>query len=288
MTIFYRILTLCAAGTLAVSCARRGQEEFALRQDIVVVSREDGSGTRGAFIDIFGIERKGADGSRKDMTTSEAIVARLTDVVMATVANNKYAAGYISLGSLNRTVKALAIDGAAASVENVQNGSYPVSRPFYIAAKPDLSDAGRDFRAFMLSAQGQEIVGKSYISIGAGAPYTSGAITGKVVVGGSSSVTPIMEKLREAYLALNPQAEIEIQQSDSSAGLAAAMDGIYDIAMSSRELNAKERTELSPDLLAIDGIAVIVNTQNPLDGLSKDQVRAIFTGTAAAWSDILK
>ncbi|MDR1604479.1 MAG: substrate-binding domain-containing protein [Gracilibacteraceae bacterium] len=254
---------------------------------IVVVSREDGSGTRGAFIELFGIEQREADGSRKDLTTKEAIIANQTEVMLVSVAGEANSIGYVSLGSLNNTVKAVSIDGAAATVANVKSGAYSISRPFLIATKGAPSGPAADFTGYILSPAGQEIVESShYIPVEADASYQSSQPTGKITIAGSSSVTPVMEKLVEAYNAVNPNADIEIQMSDSSAGLTAAIEGTCDIAMASRELKETEAAELTPLKIAIDGIAVIVNQGNPVAELSKDQVKAIFTGDALRWSEI--
>jgi phosphate transport system substrate-binding protein len=261
---------------------------FDAQKSINVVSREDGSGTRGAFIEIFGIEERGADGSRKDMTTREAIIARATDVMMTNIAGDKYAIGYISLGSLNNTVKAVAVNGAAATTGNVKSGGYTIARPFFIAAKSGLSPLAQDFVGYILSAEGQAVIAKSYIPVNeAAAAYAGNRPSGKIVVAGSSSVTPIMEKLREAYLALNPSAAIEIQMSDSTAGMTAAMNGTCDIGMASRELKDSEKAQLVPTQIAIDGIAIIVNKDNPVADLAKEQINAIYTGKTTSWNAVI-
>ncbi|MDR3088466.1 MAG: substrate-binding domain-containing protein [Desulfobulbaceae bacterium] len=283
-------LLIMATLSLAWPTIGRASADFDQSKEISVISREDGSGTRGAFIELFGIEQKSKDGGKKDLTTKEAVIAKQTDVMMTNIAADRYAIGYISLGSLNATVKAVAIDGATASAENVKDGSYPVARPFFIATKDEQSEATSDFIAFILSAQGQEIVGKHYIAAhtNAHAYQPGGQKTGKVTIAGSSSVTPVMEKLREGYLALNPEAVIEIQQSDSSAGLSAAISGICDIGMASRALKESEARALKPVQIAIDGIAVIVNPENPALNLSKEQVRQIFTGQERHWSGVIR
>ena len=284
-----KIITLSLLFTLAVSmfagCAAVNTSGFNSAKDIIVVSREDGSGTRGAFIELFGIEQKNADGTRKDLTTKEAIIARQTDVMMANIASDKYAIGYISLGSLNNTVKAIQIEGVPPSAENVKNGTYPVVRPFNIATKGEAVGLARDFIDFILSADGQLVVAKSYIAVDENVPaYTGGKPSGKIVVAGSSSVTPVMEKLKEAYLAANPNAAIEIQQSDSSAGMTGALDGTCDIGMASRELKSSELQQLTSIQIALDGIAVIVNKENPAVNLTKEQIKAIFTDATRTWS----
>jgi phosphate transport system substrate-binding protein len=262
---------------------------FDRQKNINVVSREDGSGTRGAFIELFGVEVRGADGTRRDMTAKEAVIAKQTDVMMMNVSGDAYAIGYISLGSLNETVKALDINGTAATTANVKNGSYSVSRPFYIATKGEPSVPVNDFINFILSSEGQGVIAKSYIPVNASAPvYTRNNNSSKIVVAGSSSVTPVMEKLKEAYIALNPSAVIEIQQSDSSAGMTATINGVCDLGMSSRELTKNERAQLVPVKIAIDGIAVIVNKKNPVSNLSTDAVRAIFTGETTRWTQAVK
>ncbi|GHT67087.1 phosphate-binding protein PstS 2 [Spirochaetia bacterium] len=282
------LLVLAAAVSLFAGCAKGNQAAFDKAKAIGVVSREDGSGTRGAFIELFGIEARGSDGSRKDMTTKEAVIAKQTDVMMTNIAGDKYAIGYISLGSLNSTVKAADIAGVKASTANVKNGTYAVSRPFNIATRGEAKELAADFITFILSAEGQAVVAKSYIAVIENAPaYTGGRLSGKIVVAGSSSVTPIMEKLKEAYIALNPNAAIEIQMSDSSAGMTGAIDGTCDIGMASRELKDSERAVLSATRIALDGIAVIVNNENPVTNLTKEEVKGIFTGAMVKWSDVL-
>lgn len=252
---------------------------------INVVSREDGSGTRGAFIELFGIEEKDADGNKVDKTTPEAMITQKTDVMLTTVAGDTSAIGYVSLGSLNDTVKAVKIDGAEATVENIKNGSYEIARPFHVATKNEISDAAQDFMNFIMSAEGQAVIADNkYITVVENAKaFASNGASGKVVVGGSSSVTPVMEKLVEAYAAFNANVTIEVQQSDSSTGMQEAMDGICDIGMASRELKDAELEVLVPTVIAMDGIAVIVNKENVVDDLTKEQVKAIFTGEQTTW-----
>jgi phosphate transport system substrate-binding protein len=262
-------------------------EPFA--DDIVVVSREDGSGTRGAFIELMGVEQKDASGSKVDYTTLDAEIVNSTSVVLQTVAGNVAAIGYISLGSLNGTVKALEIDGAAATVENIKAGTYKVARPFNIATKAEVSEAAQTFIDFILSAEGQAVIQENkYIASVDNAPAFAGSsIAGKVVVAGSSSVTPVMEKLKEAYMALNPNAEIEIQMSDSSTGVKMAIEGNCDIGMASRELKDSElEGGVTPTVIAIDGIAIVVNNANPVNGLTAEQVRQIYVGETLNWADV--
>ncbi len=249
---------------------------------ITVITREDGSGTRGAFVELTGVE---ADG--EDQTTEEAVVANQTEAVITQVSGDPAAIGYISLGSLNDTVKALKVEGVEATPENVKNGTYTVARPFYIATKGEATGVAADFISFIMSKQGQEIVSDGYIAVNdAAADFTGTQPEGKIVVAGSSSVTPVMEKLQEAYLELNPNATIEIQQTDSSAGMTAAIDGTCDIGMASRELKDSELAELTPTQIAMDGIAVIVNQDNALDDITMDQIRQIYTGEVTDWADV--
>lgn len=280
------MLLLVIAAASVVGCSNDAAE-FDTSKTISVVSREDGSGTRGAFIELFGIEVKGDNGSKKDMTTKEAVIAKQTDVMMTNIAGDKYAIGYISLGFLNETVKALQIDGVDASAENVQNGTYPVARPFNIATKGEPTGLAQDFIGFILSADGQAVVANSYIAVDENAPaYAGSKPAGKIVVAGSSSVTPVMEKLKEAYAEINPDAAIEIQLSDSSAGMTGAIDGTCDIGMASRALKDSELEQLTATQIALDGITVIINNENPASGLTKEQIRSIFTGELTKWSEI--
>lgn len=266
-----------------------GEAGFDASSEIGVISREDGSGTRGAFVELFGVEQKNDAGEKIDYTTASAVVTNSTSVMMTTVAGDLYAIGYISLGSLNDTVKAVTIDGAAASAENIENGSYAIARPFVLATQAELSAEARDFMSFILSAEGQAIVADNgYIPVEDTGAYTGAVESGKVVVAGSSSVTPVMEKLQEAYEAANPGVTVEVQQSDSSTGVANAIDGSCDIGMASRELKDSELEKgVVPTVMAMDGIAVIVNNASPVEELSAGQVRAIFTGEVSEWAEVI-
>ena len=257
---------------------------------ITVVSREDGSGTRGAFIELFGVEEKDADGNKVDNTTEEASITNNTAVMMSTVAGDVDAIGYISLGSLNDSVKAVKIDGVEATAENIKSGEYKVSRPFNIATNGEVSEVTQDFIDYILSPEGQAVVEENgYISIDDTAEAESTQPEGKVVVAGSSSVTPVMEKLKEAYAEVNPNAEIEIQQSDSTTGMTSAIDGICDIGMASRELKDEElEAGLTSTTIANDGIAIIVNNDNPTEDLTVDQVKSIYVGETTTGGDLAK
>lgn len=263
--------------------------DFDNSEYINVVSREDGSGTRGAFIELFGVEEKNDAGEKIDNTTDEAIITNSTDVMLTTVSGDEYSIGYVSLGSLNDSVKAVSIDGAEATVDNIKSGDYTIARPFNIATKGTPSDVAQDFINFIMSADGQAVISDNkYIPVDDGAAaFESNGASGKVVVAGSSSVTPVMEKLKEAYVAVNSGAEIEIQESDSTTGMTAAMDGTCDIGMASRELKDSE-TEggLTATVIAMDGIAVIVNNDNPTADLSKDTVKGIYTGEITSWDGV--
>lgn len=255
--------------------------------DIVVVSREDGSGTRGAFIELFGIEEKDVNGNKVDNTTDEATIVNSTSIVMVTVAGNKNSIGYISLGSLNDTVKTLKVDGAEPTVENIKSKAYEAFRPFNIATKEVVSELVQDFINFILSSDGQKVVeDNGYIASSEKGPYSGAKPSGKIVVAGSSSVTPVMEKLKEAYLKLNTNAEIEIQLSDSTTGMISAMEGTCDIAMASRELKESERKSLKAIVIAMDGLAVVVNNENAVDSITSDQVKGIFKGEITSWDEI--
>lgn len=252
---------------------------------ITVVSREEGSGTRGAFTELFGV----VDEDDNDMTTLDAQVTNNTSVMMTTVSENDYAIGYISLGSLDESlVKAVSIDGAEATAENIENGSYTVSRPFNVAVRNDLDNAvATDFMAFIMSTEGQQVVAdEGYIPVSEVEAYAGDAPEGSCVVGGSSSVSPLMEKLIEAYAEVNPNASIELQTSDSTTGMTSAIEGSYDIGMASRELKDEEAAELEGTVIATDGIAVVVNKNNPTDDLTSDQVKNIYLGDVTTWDAI--
>lgn len=276
-------------GTAKTESSADTDSDWDNTRDITVVSREDGSGTRGAFVELFGIEEE-VNGEKVDMTTEEANITNSTSVMMSTVAQDEYAIGYISLGSLDDSVKAVKIDGSEATAKNIKNGSYKISRPFNIATKEDLSDAAQDFEDFILSTEGQKVVeDNKYIPLDDVSDYKSNGASGKVVVAGSSSVSPVMEKLKEAYQAVNSDVEVEIQTSDSTTGMQNAIDGVCDIGMASRELKDSEKEAgLTPTVIAMDGIAVVVNNDNPTDELSSDQVKSIFTGDVLTWDEALQ
>lgn len=283
------MLTSCGNGTDGTPTSSPTASSFDTSKLINVVSREDGSGTRGAFVELMGVEEKDANGNKKDMTTKEAIIASKTDVMLTNVSNDAYAIGYVSLGSLNNSVKALKIDGVEATSDNVKNGTYKVSRPFNIATKGEPEGLAKDFINFIMSKEGQEVVSDGYIKIKDDAEsFTSEMPSGKIVVGGSSSVSPVMEKLKEAYLKINTGAEIEIQTNDSTAGMTGTMDGNFDIGMASRDLKDSEKTQLTDRAIALDGIAVIVNPKNSTEALTSEQVKSIYTGKVETWADALK
>ena len=266
---------------LLAACGGAGAE------NISVISREDGSGTRGAFIELFGIEEKDATGEKVDNTTVDAEITNSTSVMMTNVAGNTAAIGYISLGSLNDTVQAVAIDGADATVANIKNNTYKIARPFNIATNGTDSDATKDFIGYILSTDGQAIVEENkYISVDA-APFTTTAVTGKVTVVGSSSVAPLMEKLIEGYAKVNPNVTVEMQQNDSTTGMNAVVDGTADIGMASRAVKDSETAKgVQPVVIAMDGIAVIVNNASEVTELTSEQVKAIFVGDAITWAEL--
>ena len=280
--------TTAVTTTAAAETTTEAAKDSALEGPITVISREDGSGTRGAFIELFGIEVKNDAGEKVDMTTDDAEITNSTSVMMTSVAGNTEAIGYISLGSLNDTVKAVKIDGAEATVDNIKSGTYKIARPFNIATKGEVSDVAQDFIKYIMSEDGQKVVeDNGYISQGNDGAYESAGLSGKVVVGGSSSVTPVMEKLKEAYVALNPDVTIEVQQSDSTTGMTSAIEGVCDIGMASRDLKDSElEAGLTPTVIAMDGIAVVVNNESPVAELTSENVKDIFTGEITDWADV--
>lgn len=284
-----KVAVMALAAVMATGMAVPTMAADLSSDPITVVSREDGSGTRGAFIELFGVEEKDADGNKVDNTTEEASITNNTAVMMSTVAGDVDAIGYISLGSLNDSVKAVKIDGVEATADNIKSGEYKVSRPFNIATNGEVSDVAQDFIDYILSPEGQAVVEENgYIAVDS-TDAESTQPEGKIVVAGSSSVTPVMEKLKEAYAEVNPNAEIEIQQSDSTTGMTSAIDGICDIGMASRDLKDEElETGLTATTIANDGIAIIVNNDNPTDDLTADQVKSIYVGEVTTWGDLAK
>ena len=284
-------LIAAMAVTTLVGCGNKGGNAAGGSSDaaITVMSREDGSGTRGAFIELFGIEEE-ENGEKVDKTTDEASITNSTSVMMSSVANDANAIGYISLGSLNDTVKALKIDGEEATEQNIKDGKYKICRPFNIATKKGAdNEVAKDFIAYIMSKEGQQVISDNgYIGDDSAEAYAGSKPSGKAVVGGSSSVSPVMEKLIEAYKKVNTGAEIELQTTDSTTGMTSAIDGSYDIGMASRELQDEEKDKLDSQVIATDGIAVIVNKNNTTDELSSDQVKTIYTGDATTWDEVVK
>ena len=279
--------TADAAADTTAEEAPAATTDFDASEYVNVLSREDGSGTRGAFIELFGIEEE-KDGEKVDMTTQEASITNNTDVMLTTVAGDENSIGYVSLGSLNDTVKAVKIDGAEATAENVADDTYKVARPFNIVTGDKLSDAAQDFINYIMSAEGQAVITENgYIGSDDAAAFESNGATGKVTVSGSSSVTPVMEKIKEAYTAVNSGAEIEIQESDSTTGMTDAAAGTSDIGMASRELKDSETEQgLTATTIAMDGIAVVVNLDNPTANLTSDQVKGVYVGDVTSWDEL--
>lgn len=257
--------------------------------EFTVVSREDGSGTRGAFIELVGLEEE-VDGEKEDMTSQAAVVQNSTNAVMQTVAGDTAAIGYISLGSLNDTVKAVKVEGVEATEENIASGEYKISRPFNLAYKEaELSDLAKDFLKFVISEDAQALtLEEGYVPLKDTEKYQASGAKGSLTVAGSTSVTPLMEKMVEKYKELNPDANIEIQSTGSSAGIEAVIDGAADIAMASRELKDEEKDKLAVEVIATDGIAVIVNKDSKLEDLTIDQLKQIFKGEITNTSELGK
>lgn len=288
--VFVTLLGLCAL----VGCSDDNKESANSgsnsTKEISVYSREDGSGTRSAFVELFGLEEKDSNGNKQDITTNQAAITNSTSVMMTSVSSDPAAIGYISLGSLDDSVKAVKIDGVEATPENVKQGSYPIARSFNMVTKDAVSDVAQDFITFIMSADGQSIVADNkYIPVDEkAAAYSASGTSGKVVIAGSSSVSPVMEKLAEAYQQANPDVTVEIQTSDSTTGITMAAEGSADIGMASRDLKESESSKgLSAIELAKDGIAVIVSPDAEASDLTRDQVKDIFSGTVTTWADIL-
>lgn len=295
-TALFGVLAVSAfAGCGGASSSSNGSSDagsdaakFDASKTISVVTREEGSGTRDAFTELTGVLVKDGD-NKTDNTTTSAVTINSTEAVITNVKDNDAAIGYISLGSLNDAVKALKIGGVEATADNVKSGDYAVSRPFNIAYKGELSDVAQDFVDYIMSSDGQKIVSDNgYVTVSENAAYSGKKPSGKISVAGSSSVSPVMEKLAEAYQKVNTNAKVEIQTSDSSAGMQSAMGGTCDIGMASRELKDEEKSALKVETIAKDGIAVIVNNANTCDDLTLDQVKSIYTGETTVWSDIIK
>lgn len=276
------ILSLVFAG-----CAGSGQEEsFDFEKDITVVARDAASGTRGAFHEIMNIIVKEND-TEVDKLVVGALEFDGTDKVITAVEGDKYGIGYISLGSVSERIKAAKVDGVEPIVENVRGGSYSVSRPFLLVTKGIESDLVKDFLSFTESAQGQKITDEMKFIGAVDSPkeYTPKGLSGTIKVAGSTSVTPLMEKLKETYMELNPEVKFEMQSNGSSQGIKAAIEGSYDIGMSSRELKKEEASELNRHVLAIDGIAVIVNNENPISDFAKEDITKAYKGEITKWTE---
>lgn len=286
---YKRMKPLFFAALALIGLMGTARAEFDAGQSIDVISREEGSGTRGAFVELTGVEQR-IDGKKVDMTTEDAQITNNTSAMLMTVAGDERAIGYVSLGSLGDTVKAVKVGGVEATAENVASGAYAIARPFNIAYREEgLSALAEDFIAYVMSEEGQTVVGENgYVGAEGAAPYEGSEAEGKLVIGGSSSISPVMEKLIEAYTALHPKAEIELQTTDSTTGMTLALEGAYDIGMASRALKEDEAAQLASRVIAMDGIAVIVSKSNPAEDLTAGQIGSIFLGEITRWSDVLE
>ncbi len=289
-----KIVAVCALsvltlGTLTGCGGDSSEEGFDTASNITVISREDGSGTRGAFIELTGVEQEDADGEKMDMTTVDAQITNSQAGVLTSVAGDEYSMGYASLGALTDTVKALNIDGVEPTVENIQSGDYSLARPFNVAIKEGNTDAATlDFMAYIMSPEAQAILEDlGYVPSSETVEYTSTNPTGTVVVGGSTSVSPVMEKVVEAYNVINPDVTIEIQSTGSTAGMESTISGAYDIGMASREIKDSELEQgLEGTVICMDGLTVIVNPANPLTDITTEQIKEIYTGNLLTWAEI--
>lgn len=276
--IFAAVLSAGLLATSLTGCSNSGKA-------ITVVSREDGSGTRSAFVELMGV----LDADKKDATVSTAEIIQSTNGVMMSVSGNPDAIGYISLGSLNDTVKAVKVDGVEATADNVKTGKYAVARPFEICYKEDkLDDLSKDFIAFIMSKDGQQIISDNhYIAVEATQSYTASGKKGTISLNGSTSVGPVMEKLAAKYQELNSGVTVQIQQTGSGAGITAVTSDACNIGMSSRALKQEELAKgLSELKIADDGIAVIVNKDSKIDNLTSEQIKKIYLGEIKNWSEI--
>lgn len=286
-------MVLSASVVLSACGDEKSGDDGEKNDKISVISREEGSGTRGAFIELVGIEEKNEQGEKVDNTVDTAVITNSTSVAMTSVSEDKASIGYISLASLNDTVKALKIDGVEPTVKNIQKGEYPIARNFNLVTGDNLSELGKDFINYILSTEGQKTVAENgYIELTEAGKYEASDVVkegGKITVGGSSSVTPLMEKLAEAYKKVNPKVEVMVQQSDSTTGVTSAIDGSVDIGMASRDLKDTETDQgVKATVIAKDGIAVIVHKDSKQEELTLEQVKDIFTGKITKWSELEK
>lgn len=257
---------------------------------IDVVSREEGSGTRGAFVELLQIQKVNKKGKKVDAITQKAEITNSTSVVLSTISGNKNAIGYISLGSLNNDVKVLSVDGVMPSIQSIKDKKYPIARPFNIATKEKISPVTQDFINFILSQEGQAIIdSKGYIGLDSNEAFKSSLAEGKITISGSSSIAPVMEVLKESYLKINPRATIQVQQSDSTIGVTSVVQGISDIGMVSRDLKQSEKEKgVKEKVIAMDGIVLIVNHENPIVNLTQEQIKKIYTGEIKTWENLQK
>lgn len=279
-----KILTISLAAVMVFGLASCGGGGSSEGEDITVISREEGSGTRDAFTELTGVLQDDVD---KTVDTAE--ISNSTSVVTQSVAGNPNAIGYISLGSLDDTVKAVKVDGVEATVDNVKSGDYKLQRPFNIVTKGEVSELSQDFINYIMSADGQAVIEKEgYIMTDENAPaYEASGLTGTITLAGSTSVSPVMEVLADEYKSLNSGVTIEIQQTGSGAGIQSTIEGVCDIGMASRALEDEEKSEgLESQTIALDGIAVIVNNDNAVEDLTTEQIMKIFTGEITNWSEV--
>lgn len=279
------VIMLVTVALIFCSCNNTGFNES---RDITVISREEGSGTRASFVELFDIYSKTTSGKIYDATTDYADITQSSGVMLTSVSTNRYAIGYLSVNALNDSIRAVSIDGVEPTTDNIKNGNYKVARSFNIAVKDELSAVSKDFISYIKSSIGREIIEKSgYVAVLEGDEYVTKKLSGKITVNGSSSVSPIMETLAEEYMKLNSKVKIEINISDSSTGITSAINGNCDIGMSSRTINQSELNKGIKSIeIAKDGIAVIVNKYNTVKNLSSSAVNSIYRGDCLRWIDI--
>lgn len=281
-------LAMMLASVILVGCKGKVNDAtYKGKENINVISREEGSGTRSAFVEIVNLLEK-KDGKKMDLTTKEAVIQNNTNGVLMSVLQDKSAIGYISLGYLNDKVKALKIDGADAKIVNIQNKKYKIARPFNLVYKENLDELSKDFLDYILSKDGQKVVeNEKFITVkGNEKEYVSKGKKGKIVISGSTSITPLMEKLKENYIKLNSNVEIEIQSVGSSAGIKSTLENISTIGMVSRQLKEDEKEKLKNVEIAVDGIVVVVNKENSLSDISMENVKKVFKGEIKDWSKL--
>jgi len=274
----------------APSPAKDNTTNFDISRNISITTREDGSGTKTAFMELIGLKGK-AD-------PANVVIQTGTAGILTEIKGNPTAIAYESLGYVTSDVKMLNVDGVEATVANIKSGTYKISRPLSVVYQEDtLDDAvNTAFFNYLKSNDAQAIISdKGYVSVIDNAPaYTiDGSLSGSIDISGSTSLQPLMADLAAAFEDLQPNVSVTVSGGGSGTGYGNANDGVSEFGMISEEFALEKAPNCTHYVVCKDGIAVIVNNANPLDNITMDELMNIYdvdAGSSAitVWNSLIK